>query len=277
MTPSPADKLADLQRVVDSLESVLVTFSGGIDSTLVLRLAHDRLGSRAVAATAVSATLPDLEREACIQLAQAIGVRHLWYQTDQLAIPAFTQNDALRCYHCKTDLYSGMARMRQELGLRHIVNGVHLDDLGDDRPGIHAAAEWGVRSPLVEAGFTKADVRAVSQLLGLPNWDKPAAACLSSRIPRGTPITLDALRRIERAETILREAGFRQVRVRASGETARIEVGADEVPALLASQQRGTLLARIQLLGFASVEIDPEGYAPGKANRPRESPAVDRR
>ncbi|MFO0775649.1 MAG: ATP-dependent sacrificial sulfur transferase LarE [Nitrospiraceae bacterium] len=262
----PATKHAALCDVLDRLQSVLVTFSGGIDSTLVLRVAHDRLGPHAVAVTAVSPTFPESERLACEQLAKEIGCRHLWHQTDQLAIPAFAENDAMRCYHCKTDLYSGMETLRKELGLQYVVNGVHLDDFGDDRPGIRAAHEWQVRSPLVEAGFTKADIRAVAHLLGISIADKPAAACLSSRVIRGQAITDALLRRIERAEAYLVAVGFRQVRVRAIGERARIEVGADEVPALLAFQRERDLNARLQLMGFDAVEIDQEGYRPGKAN-----------
>ncbi len=276
LSGEPGQKLAALQRVVDGYQSVLVAFSGGIDSTLVLHVAHDRLGPDAVAVTAVSDTLPQREREACGQLAREIGARHLWHHTDQLAMAEFTKNDATRCYHCKSDLYAGLETIRRELGLRTIANGVQLDDLGDDRPGIQAAKDWQVRSPLVEAEFTKEDVRAVARLIGLSIWDKPAAACLSSRIPRGLAITRDALPRIERAETILLEAGFRQVRVRDYNGAATIEVGADEVAGLLASPRRESIIARVMALGFDAVEIDPEGYRPGKANRVRETLVVSR-
>lgn len=264
---STQDKRAQLERVIDGLGSVLVTFSGGIDSTLVLRVAHDRLGPHAVAVTAVSPTLPESERDLCAQLARKIGCRHLWHDTDQLAIPAFVENDAARCYHCKTDLYGAMERLRRELGLAYVVNGVHQDDLGDDRPGIRAADEWRVRSPLLEAGFTKADIRSVSKLLGLSNWEKPAAACLSSRVVRGQAITREVLQRIERAEALLAKAGFQQVRVRAVGDAARIEVGRDEIPALLDYQKTSDLTGRLQLMGFASVEIDRDGYRQGNANQ----------
>ncbi len=269
MTPAsePGQKLDALQRVVDGYQSVLVAFSGGIDSTLVLHVAHDRLGPDAVAVTAVSDTLPQREREACAQLVREIGARHVWHHTDQLAMPEFIKNDATRCYHCKTDLYAGLETIRRELGLRTIANGVQLDDLGDDRPGIQAAKDWQVRSPLVEAALTKEDVRAVARLVGLSIWDKPAAACLSSRIPRGLPITRDALARIEQAEAILMEAGFRQVRVRDYNGSATIEVGAEELQTLLHSPERPALIARVAALGFEAVEIDPEGYRPGKANR----------
>lgn len=266
LTPHVAQKLVALERVLERMQSVLVAFSGGIDSTLVLQVAHDRLGPDAVAVTSVSATLPERERLDCDRLARRIGARHLWQTTDQLALQAFALNDANRCYHCKTDLYSQLNRIRLELGLCQIVNGVQQDDLADDRPGLIAAREWSVRSPLVEAGFGKADVRAVARHLGIPNWDKPAAACLSSRIPRGLPITYQSLARIESAESLLIGEGFRQVRVRDFGGVARLEVGAEEVPELLAILPTRNLEKRIRALGFESVEVDREGYRPGKAN-----------
>ncbi|GKS59732.1 adenine nucleotide alpha hydrolase [Nitrospira sp.] len=266
LTTHITQKLAALGTMVDRMQSVLVAFSGGIDSTLVLHVAHDRLGPDAVAVTSVSATLPERERLDCERLARRIGARHLWQTTDQLALPAFALNDATRCYHCKTDLYSALNRIRLELGLCQIVNGVQQDDFDDDRPGLLAAREWSVRSPLVEAGFKKADVRTAARHLGLPNWDKPAAACLSSRIPRGLPITYESLARVEAAESLLLEEGFRQVRVRDFGGVARLEVGAEEVRELLTILPSRDIERRICALGFESVEVDREGYRPGKAN-----------
>lgn len=260
-------KLDRLQALVDSLESTVVAFSGGIDSTLVLRLAHNRLGLRTVAVTAVSPTLPEEELKDCQRLAGEIGARLLLYRTDQLAIPEFVRNDASRCYHCKTDLYGALDRIRSELGYRTMVNGIQADDLQDDRPGLIAAKEWKVRSPLAEVGLDKEEVRTLARFVGLSNWDKPAAACLSSRIPRGIPIDRGALSRVERGEKILRDAGFRQVRVRLDGKTARLEVGSDEVGRLLEQACRAAIVDEIRTLGFDSVEIDPEGYRPGKANR----------
>ena len=192
LSTAQAEKLTRLETLCDHMQSVLVAFSGGIDSTLVVRVARDRLGPDAVAVTSVSATLPERERLECEQLARRIRVRHVWHETDQLALPDFARNEATRCYHCKTDLYSALEGVRLHLGLRQVANGVQRDDFGDDRPGLMAARDWSVRSPLAEAGFSKDDVRAVARHLGLPNWDKPAAACLSSRIPRGLPITRDA-------------------------------------------------------------------------------------
>jgi uncharacterized protein len=261
------NKLEQLQALIDSLESAIVAFSGGIDSTLVLRLAHDRLGSRTVAVTSVSATLPETELQDCRRLADEIGVRLLLHRTDQLAIPDFVRNDASRCYHCKTDLYRALDRIRLALGFRTTVNGVQADDLQDDRPGLIAAKEWEVRSPLAESGVTKEEVRILARFFGLSNWDKPAAACLSSRIPRGIPIDLEKLSLVERAEAMLLDSGFRQVRVRSDGKTARLEVGQDEVGKLVECGRHTAIIDQIRTLGFNSVEIDVEGYRPGKANR----------
>ena len=191
------DKVERLRHLVADMQSALIAFSGGIDSTLVLKIAHDELGARAVGVTAVSPTYPAAELDAATRTAQEIGAEHAIVQTDQLTIPAFVQNDGARCFHCKTDLYQLMERLRIARSMQWVLDGTNLDDLGDDRPGIKAAREWNVRSPLVEAALTKADVRAAAHQLGLSSWDKPAAACLSSRIPRGIPITMEKLRRVE--------------------------------------------------------------------------------
>jgi uncharacterized protein len=259
------DKLDRLRHIVSDMQSVLVAFSGGIDSTLVLKIAHDELGSNAVGITAVSPTLPAAELERAARTAHEIGAQHEIVSTDQLAIPAFVQNDAARCFHCKTDLYRLMEGLRAARSTQWILDGTNTDDLGDDRPGIKAARDWQVRSPLVEARMTKADVRAAAHSLGLSAWDKPAAACLSSRIPRGVPITVEKLRRVELAEAVLQAEGFRQVRVRDHGDIARIEIAPEEFPRLDQPALRSSVSARLRDVGFRFICVDLEGYRPGGA------------
>ena len=256
-------KLNKLRRVISDMQSVLVAFSGGIDSTVVLKIAHEQLGERALGITALSPTFPTIELDGAKRVASEIGARHELVHTDQLEIPAFVQNDAARCFHCKTDLYQLLQGLRESREGQWIADGTNLDDLGDDRPGIKAAREWGVRSPLVEASLSKSDVRAIAKTLGLSNWDKPAAACLSSRIPRGIPITIASLRRVEQAEEILQAEGFRHVRVREHGEVARIEVGAEEFSRLNQPDLRAHISARLRKAGFRFVCVDLEGYRPG--------------
>ena len=256
-------KLKKLRHNLTDMQSVLVAFSGGIDSSFVLKIAHEQLGSRTLGVTAVSPTFPASELDIATRVAAGIGARHEIVQTDQLAIPAFVQNDATRCFHCKTDLYQLLHGLREPRASRWIVDGTNLDDLGDDRPGIKAAREWNVRSPLVEARLSKSDIRTLAKELGLPNWDKPAAACLSSRIPRGTPITVDKLRRVEQAEEVLLTEGFRQIRVRDHGEIARIEIGQEEFARLNEPERRGRISSRLRGIGFRFVCVDLQGYRPG--------------
>ena len=260
-------KLQRLHNIMKDMESVLVAFSGGIDSTLVLKVAQDALGDRAVAVTAVSPTFPEIELEWTTRLAAEIGARHKIVRTDQLQVPAFVQNDASRCFHCKTDLYQLLGSLQQELKMREVANGTNLDDLGDERPGHAAAREWGVRSPLVEAGLSKIEVRELARELNLSNWDKPAAACLSSRIQRGTPITVEKLSRVEQAEAFLLGQGFRQVRVRDADGAARVEVESTEVARLLEPALGARITGYLQQLGFASVTLDPAGYRQGGGNQ----------
>jgi uncharacterized protein len=266
-------KLDRLRRIIAEMQSVLVAYSGGIDSTLVLKVARDELGVRALGITALSPTLPETELEVATRVAQEIGARHEVVDTDQLAIPEFVQNDAARCFHCKTDLYQLMERLRETRAFQWVADGTNLDDLGDDRPGLKAARDWNVRSPLVEASFSKADVRAAARRLGVSSWDKPAAACLSSRIPRGTPITVEKLRRVEQAEDWLRIGGFRHVRVRDHGDIARIEVAAEEFARLNQPDLRARLSARLRAIGFRFVCVDLEGYRPGGTARGDDPPA----
>jgi pyridinium-3,5-biscarboxylic acid mononucleotide sulfurtransferase len=256
-------KLDRLRHLIGEMQSVLVAYSGGIDSTLVLKIAHDELGKNALGVTALSPTFPAVELEMATRTAQEIGARYEIVQTDQLAIPAFVQNDATRCFHCKTDLYQLMDGLRVTHAVQWVLDGTNLDDLGDDRPGIKAAREWKVRSPLVEASLTKADVRAIAQSLGLSSWDKPAAACLSSRIPRGIPITVEKLQRVEQAEAVFQAEGFRQVRVRDHGDIARIEIAAEDFSKLNQPHLRAQVSARLREIGFRFVCVDLEGYRTG--------------
>ena len=260
------DHVPELRTIIRGMESVLVAFSGGIDSTVVLKVAFDELGDRALGVTAVSATFPAQELELTKQLCREIGVRHLIHETDQLQDHEFTRNTASRCYHCKTDLYSGLIPLAVKMDYAYVCDGAHLDDLGDERPGMRASYEYGIRSPLLEAGMRKEEIRMAARALGLSNWDKPAAACLSSRIPRGEMITLDRLRRIEQAEAFLLGAGFRQVRVRDSGGMARVEVGQDELPRLFQPEIQERVRRRLVDLGFGQVRLDPAGYRQGGAN-----------
>ena len=245
------------------MQSVIVAYSGGIDSSLVLKVAHDELRQNALAVTAVSPTFPSIELEAAKRVATEIGACHEVVQTDQLEIPEFTKNDAARCFHCKTDLYELLEALRQGRGTAQMVDGTNLDDLEDDRPGIRAARQWGVRSPLVEAELSKTEIRTLARDLGLSNWDKPAAACLSSRIPRGITITREKLSRVEEAEAVLHGEGLRQYRVRDHGELARIEVAPDDLLVLTEPARRARVSQSLKTLGFLFVTVDLEGYRPG--------------
>jgi len=261
-----SDMLSRLRVIFQEMGSVLVAYSGGIDSTVVFKVAHDILGSQATAVTAVSPTFPRTELEQARRVAQEIGGRHVIVETDQLERPGFVRNDATRCYHCKTDLYEALEKLRVELGHAGIADGTNLDDLGDDRPGIVAAREWRVRSPLVEAALSKDEVRLLARAIGLSNWDKPAAACLSSRIMRGIPIDRVTLSRVELAEEALLAEGFRLFRVRDHAEWARIELAEAEVGRMLEPDRRARLARRLKEAGFKFVTLDLEGYRRGGGN-----------
>jgi uncharacterized protein len=270
--PSPLDatlraKLDAACERIRSLGSALVAFSGGADSALVLALAQQALGDSAAAGMGLSAAYPAEEIAAARAVAAQLGVRFLEIDTDQLQDPAFLRNDSQRCYHCRDELFGQMRTLADAHGLVAVLDGSNADDLLDHRPGRRAAIEAGVVSPLAEAGITKAEVRDASRALGLTTWDKPQQACLSSRIPRGTPITLVALRRVERAERVLHDAGFRQVRVREHGECARIEVEAQDIALLLDERLRTRVVEGVRAAGYAFVSLDLEGFSSGKLNR----------
>lgn len=263
-----------LKRILGDIGPCLVAFSGGVDSTLLLKVARDVLGDGAIAITAVSPSLATAERDEAGYLARLIGARHEFIETREIDDPRYARNDSRRCYYCKSELFGVLRALANEAGGRTLVYGAILDDLGDDRPGMRAATEAGVRAPLVEAGLTKEMVRALSRSLGLPTWDKPATACLASRLPRFVPVTRAALARVERAEAAIKALGYRQVRVRVQGDGARVELDPEGL-ARTAGAAEGSLVIRAVLAaGFASAIIDPAGYRPGGRPRVQPAPAV---
>ena len=264
--PRMADKLAALESNLSSLGSVLVCYSGGIDSALLLAVAHRALGRGAVGMTAVSPSLAPSELEDARETARVIGVEHVIVETGEFAIADYVANPPDRCLHCKTELYRVAQGERQKRGLAAVVNGANQDDLGDYRPGLEAAKRAGVASPFIDVGFTKQDVRAVARSLGLALWNKPAAACLASRVPYGTTITAELLQRIAGAEQAIKALGFPQVRVRCHGELARIELHPDEVERAAEPDLRRRIVEACQANGFRYVALDLVGYRQGSLN-----------
>jgi len=260
-------KLDELCATIGRLHSCAVAFSGGVDSTLVLKVAHQVLGDNVIAVTALSESLPAGELEEARELAQSIGVEHCVIRTFETVDQNYLANAANRCYFCKTEMYARLGGFARAQGIDAMLDGLNVDDLSDRRPGRAAAVEHGVISPLVEAKLTKAEVRELSRTFGLPTWDKPALACLSSRIPHGTPITLHSLSQVDRAETFLKGLGVGQVRVRHHGEVARIEVEPRDFSIL--HKHHSVIAARFAELGFAHVEIDPAGYCTGSSSENR--------
>jgi uncharacterized protein len=244
--------------------SALVCFSGGVDSALVLAVAHEVLGARAVGMTAVSPSLAPFEKEAAVAIAAQIGARHELVSSHEIERPGYVANASDRCFHCKTELYEIAEAKKREWGIDHVLNGTNVDDLGDHRPGLEAARNARVRSVLVELGFTKTDVRQAAQAMGLAVWDKPASACLSSRIPYGTEVTRERLAQIGGLEAELRRLGLRQLRVRYHEKLARIEVARDEL--LAAFEVRDAIVEAGRRFGFAYVTLDLQGYRTGSHN-----------
>lgn len=255
-----ARKIERLRAVIRELGSVLVAFSAGADSAFLLRMAHDTLGVRVAAAIGVSPALPAGELGAARRIAREIGARLLVVPTDLMNHAQFLRNDPRRCYHCKHELFARLTALARAEGFAHVAEGTQTDDLRDDRPGREAARRYGVRSPLLDAGLSKAEVRAWSRSIGLSTWGKPAEACLSSRFPYGTPIELKGLQRVDRMERWLRGRGFSVCRVRYYGETARVELLPEELPRMDDPGLRRAMLAAFSAAGFSRVTWDPEGY-----------------
>lgn len=258
------EKFSRLQDVLLPMQRVAVAYSGGIDSTLLLKVAHDLLGDAAVAITAVSASLAEDERDNAQAIAAWIGVKQYTIESQETDDPQYLANTPMRCFFCKNEVYQEIFDYAHNLGIDTVIDGTNFDDQGDHRPGRMAARQHGVRSPLLEAGLNKADIRQLAKWLNLPNWDKPAAACLSSRIPYGTTITLEMLSQVEQAERALHQLGFRQLRVRHHGEIARIEVEPADFPAVMENQ--AAIVAGLKSCGYQYVTLDLAGYRSGSLN-----------
>ncbi len=264
-----AEKYEKLCDIFNRMGSAVIAYSGGVDSSFLVAAAWDALkdrGGKVLAVTARSSTYPENEFLQALDIIQKIGAPHRAIVSEELDIPGYADNPPDRCFFCKGELFGILSKIAKDEGYAFVCDGANMDDLGDYRPGRKAAAEQGVRSPLIEAGFSKEDIRHHAQRLGLPNWDKPAAACLASRFPYGVKITAEKLSRVEQAENILKKAGYRQLRVRDHNGIARIEIAQSELATFMADPRYAGLAASIKALGFTYVTLDLEGYRTGSLN-----------
>ena len=261
-------KFESLKSILKNMGTVLVGFSGGVDSSLLLKTAQEVLGDRVLAVIAKSETYPEKEQEEAVRLAEEWNVRLKIIQTDELDNPEFVQNPPTRCYFCKSELFSKLKEIASSEGILFVCDGANYEDLDDFRPGAKAAEELGVRSPLKEAGLVKDEIREISRWMGLPTWNKPSLACLSSRFPYNTEIDRDSLKQISLAEDYLRSKGFTQVRVRHHGQIARIEVEPDEIVIMMDPELRRDVVENLKAFGYSYVTLDLAGYRTGSMNEP---------